>query len=70
MVSNNMNQVMKKMTSWGAILLGAALVASIYGMNFIHMPELKWKYGYVYALGLMVTIALTGYLYFKRKDWL
>jgi magnesium transporter len=70
MVSNNMNRVMKKMTSWGAILLCSALVASIYGMNFIHMPELKWKYGYVYALGLMATIASAGYWYFKKKDWL
>ncbi|MDQ6910318.1 MAG: magnesium transporter CorA family protein, partial [Actinomycetota bacterium] len=70
MVSNGMNKVMKKMTSWGAILLGSALVSSIYGMNFLHMPELKWKYGYVYALSLMGLIALTGYWYFKRKDWL
>jgi magnesium transporter len=70
MVSNNMNKVMKKMTSWGAILLCSALVASIYGMNFIHMPELKWKYGYVYALTLMALIALGGYWYFRKKDWL
>jgi magnesium transporter len=69
-VSNRMNSVMKKMTSWGAILLGSALVAGIYGMNFVHMPELKWKYGYVYALGLMAAIALAGYWYFKRKEWL
>ena len=70
MVSNNMNRVMKKMTSWGAILLGSALVAGIYGMNFRHMPELDWEYGYVYALCLMVAIALAGYWYFKRKGWL
>ncbi|HUQ63850.1 MAG TPA: magnesium/cobalt transporter CorA [Acidimicrobiales bacterium] len=70
MVSNNMNRVMKKMTSWGAILLGSALVAGVYGMNFKHMPELDWQYGYVYALGLMVVIALLGYGYFKRKGWL
>jgi magnesium transporter len=70
MVSNNMNRVMKKMTSWGAILLGSALVAGIYGMNFRHMPELDWQYGYVYALCLMVVIALIGYVYFKRKGWL
>ena len=39
-------------------------------MNFKHMPELHWYYGYAYALGLMVTITIVGYLYFKRKDWL
>jgi magnesium transporter len=70
MVSNNMNRVMKKMTSWGAILLGSALVAGVYGMNFKHMPELDWQYGYVYALSLMVIIALVGYWYFRRKGWL
>ena len=70
MVSNRMNEVMKRMTSWGAILLGSTLVAGIYGMNFEHMPELKWTFGYLYALGLMVVITLIGYRFFKRKDWL
>jgi magnesium transporter len=65
-----MNQVMKNMTSWGAILLGATLVAGIYGMNFKHMPELRWKYGYVFALGLMATITISGYYYFRKRDWL
>jgi magnesium transporter len=67
---NRMNQVMKKMTSWGAILIVATLVAGIYGMNFRYMPELDWHYGYFFALGTM--LASTGglYLYFKRKSWL
>ena len=69
-ISNRMNQVMKKMTSWGAILLGSTLVAGIYGMNFQHMPELDWHYGYPLALGLMVAITVGGYWYFKAKDWL
>ena len=69
-ISNRMNSVMKKMTSWGAILLGSTLIAGIYGMNFIHMPELRWRYGYLYALGLMLTITIVGYRYFKSKDWL
>ena len=41
-ISNRLNDVMKKVTSWGAILLGATLIAGIYGMNFRHMPELDW----------------------------
>ncbi|HEX7166670.1 MAG TPA: magnesium/cobalt transporter CorA [Acidimicrobiales bacterium] len=69
-ISNRMNEVMKKMTSWGAILLGATLVAGIYGMNFQHMPELGWRWGYAWALGLMATITLAGWSYFRRKDWL
>ena len=69
-MSNRMNEVMKKMTSWGAILLGSTLVAGIYGMNFRHMPELHWRLGYPFALGLMATITVVGYTYFKRRDWL
>ncbi|MGI9119170.1 MAG: magnesium/cobalt transporter CorA [Acidimicrobiales bacterium] len=69
-ISNRMNQVMKRMTSWGAILLGSTLVAGIYGMNFEHMPELGWRFGYPYALGLMVLITLAGYRFFSNRDWL
>jgi magnesium transporter len=69
-ISNRMNLVMKKMTSWGAILLGSTLVAGIYGMNFNHMPELHWYFGYGMALGMMAIITGLGYWYFKRKDWL
>ncbi|MBA2607606.1 MAG: magnesium/cobalt transporter CorA [Actinobacteria bacterium] len=69
-ISNRMNDVMKRMTSWGALLLGATLIAGIYGMNFQHMPELGWKYGYPFALGLMLTLTVVGYSYFRRRDWL
>jgi magnesium transporter len=69
-ISNRMNEVMKKMTSWGAILLGSTLVAGIYGMNFRHMPELKWQLGYPFALGLMALITVVGYRFFRKKDWL
>jgi magnesium transporter len=68
--SNRMNQVMKRMTSWGAILLGSTLIAGIYGMNFDTMPELHWRFGYLWALSLMLTITVAGYTYFKGKDWL
>ena len=69
-LSNRMNSVMKLMTSVGAILLGSTLIAGIYGMNFEHMPELGWKYGYPFALGLMVAITVAGVAYFRRRDWL
>ncbi len=69
-ISNRVNEVMKRMTSWGAILLGSTLVAGIYGMNFEHMPELGWRLGYPWALGLMALLTVVGYRYFKRKDWL
>jgi magnesium transporter len=68
--SNQLNQVMKKMTSWGAILIVATLIAGIYGMNFRHMPELHWQYGYAMALGLMGISTFVLWRYFKRKNWL
>jgi magnesium transporter len=68
--ANRMNKVMKKMTSWGAILIVATLIAGIYGMNFQDMPELRWRYGYYVALGSMVFVTTGLYFYFKRKDWL
>ncbi len=69
-LSNRVNQVMKRMTSWGAILLGATLIAGIYGMNFEHMPEEHWILGYPFALGVMLAITVFGYRYFKKRDWL
>ena len=68
--SNRMNQVMKRMTSWGAILLGSTLIAGIYGMNFEHMPELHWYLGYPLALGMMLALTVVLYTYFKRRDWI
>jgi magnesium transporter len=69
-VSNRMNKVMKRMTSWGAILLGSTLIAGIYGMNFTTIPELDWVFGYPFALGLMATLTIVLYTWFKRRDWL
>ena len=69
-MSNRMNNVMKRMTSWGAILLGSTLVAGIYGMNFTHMPEITWRWGYWWALAVMCFITVAGYLWFRAKDWL
>jgi magnesium transporter len=70
LISNRINGVMKTMTSWGAILLGASLVAGIYGMNFERMPELEWGLGYLFALTLMALVTIVGYRYFRRKNWL
>lgn len=70
LMSNRMNGVMKKMTSWGAILLGSTLVAGIYGMNFQHMPELDWRLGYPFALSIMVVLTVVLYLLFRRRDWM
>jgi magnesium transporter len=69
-MSNRMNQVMKATSSWGAILIVATLIAGIYGMNFRHMPELEWYYGYPFALGVMALSMYVLYRVFKRRGWL
>lgn len=67
---NRMNKIMKRLTSVSTILMSVTLIAGIYGMNFIFMPELRWRYGYVYALLSMVAVGLALYVYLKKVDWL
>ncbi|MBT2452747.1 magnesium transporter CorA [Streptomyces sp. ISL-43] len=60
----------KKISSWAAILFAPTLVGTIYGMNFNEMPELRWVFGYPFAVALMGVVCLSLYLIFKRRDWL
>ena len=69
-VSNRMNDVMKKTSSYGAILLVSTLIAGIYGMNFRYMPELRLHFGYFYTLGVMAIATALLYAQFKKKGWL
>lgn len=68
-LSNRMNRVMKTLTASSIILMSMTLVASVYGMNFVHMPELQWQLGYPMALGIMVAIMISLGALFKRIDW-
>ena len=67
---NRMNMVMKRLTSISTILMSVTLIAGIYGMNFAHMPELHWKYGYVGSLSTMLVVGLVLYFYFRKINWL
>ncbi|MCW2606575.1 MAG: putative ion transport protein [Frankiales bacterium] len=69
-VTLQQNEDMRKITAWVAILSVCTLIAGIYGMNFRHMPELGWTFGYPGALSLMVGIAVSMYRAFRRNDWL
>jgi magnesium transporter len=69
-VSNRLNQVVKAVTSWGAIILVPSLITGIYGMNFRHMPELHWVLGYPMALALMALSAFALHRVFRRRDWI
>ncbi len=70
MSSFRLNIIVKRMTSGSIILMSMALVAGVYGMNFIYMPELDWRFGYPMALGLMATIGGGIAWFFHRIDWL
>lgn len=69
-VSNNLNEVLKKMTVLSTVLMTMALVSGIYGMNFAHMPELDWRFGYPLALTAMVVMGFVLYRIFKQRRWL
>ena len=64
------NEEVKKISAWAAILFAPTLIGTIYGMNFRRMPELRWYYGYPFALALMAAVCATLYLAFKRRGWL
>ncbi|MFF4587572.1 magnesium and cobalt transport protein CorA [Streptomyces sp. NPDC001388] len=64
------NEEIKKISSWAAILFAPTLVGTIYGMNFVHMPELHWVFGYPFAIALMAVVCTSLYFIFKRRDWL
>jgi magnesium transporter len=61
---------MKMLAAWAAILAVPTMIAGLYGMNFDFMPELKWRFGYPFALSVMGGICGFLYFRFKRAGWL
>lgn len=70
LINIEQNAIIKIFSVAAVVFLPPTLVASIYGMNFQLMPELRWAHGYPFALGLMVVSAVLPYLFFKRRGWL
>ncbi len=70
MINIEQSGIIKIFSVAAVVFLPPTLVASIYGMNFQHMPELPWEYGYPFAIGMMIASAVLPFLYFKRKGWL
>jgi magnesium transporter len=70
MIANEQNQIIKLFSVMAVMLMPPTLVASIYGMNFEHMPELHWQWGYPMALIAMLISAVVPFLYFRKKGWL
>lgn len=69
-VAEKANEVMKVLTVFAAIVLPLSLMAGIYGMNFSHMPELAWRWGYYGLLGLMAATAVALWVYFARRGFI
>lgn len=70
MISLSESEVTKKLAAWAAIIAVPTMVAGIYGMNFEHMPELKWTFGYPLTIGAMVAMDIYLYYHFRKLKWL
>lgn len=70
LINIEQSAIIKIFSVAAVVFLPPTLVASIYGMNFEFMPELSWRYGYPFAIGLMILSAVLPWLYFKRRGWL
>lgn len=68
-VSNDLNKVMRTLTAASIILMANSLLAGIWGMNFVNIPELRLQFGYYGALALMIVVSLLLLLFFKRLKW-
>ena len=69
-ISNRMNEVMKVLTVFASIFIPLTFIAGVYGMNFAHMPELEWWWAYPLLWLVMLAVAVTMLVYFRRKRWL
>jgi magnesium transporter len=69
-LSQNMNEVMKVLTTVATIFIPLTFIAGIYGMNFENIPELRYRYGYFIVWGIMLLVTLGMILYFKKKKWI
>jgi magnesium transporter len=69
-ISNDQNEVMKKLTAIASIVLFPTFVVGVYGQNFDHMPELHWRLGYAYSWAIIIVSTILQLIYFRRKGWL
>ena len=69
-ISSRMNDIMKVLTIFAAIFIPLTFIAGIYGTNFDHIPELHFRYSYYVFWAVMIAVAISMLLYFRRKKWL
>lgn len=66
---HRLNEVMKTLTIFSVVFIPITFIAGLYGMNFDFIPELKWKFGYFIALGVMLVITIISFIIFKKRKW-
>lgn len=69
-IANDQNELVKKFTVIAAMLLFPTFIVGLYGMNFDHMPEYHWRYGYQAVLAIIILTTVGQYIYFRRKKWI
>ena len=69
-INLRMNEVMRVLAAVSAIFIPLSFITGLYGMNFEHMPELGWRYGYFAVLGLLALVGLTAWRLFRRRGWI
>ena len=68
-IANDQNDVMKRLTVIASLVLLPTFIVGLYGQNFVHMPELKWSFGYAYSWGLILVTTVIQLVWFRRKKW-
>jgi magnesium transporter len=69
-VSNRMNEIMKVLTIISTIFIPITFLVGLYGMNFVHMPEIRWRWGYAFVWVMIVASVGAMFAFFRRKKWL
>ena len=70
MVSNRLNEIVKVLTVFTAIMMPLTVITGIYGMNFKYLPELDWKYGYHLTIGIMTAVVIGMLTFLRKKKWI
>jgi len=69
-VSVRQNEDVRRISAWAAVIAVPTMFAGLYGMNFEHMPELEWRYGYPVVVGVVALVCFVLYRSFRRAGWL
>jgi len=69
-IANDQNDVMKRLTVVASLILLPTFIVGLYGQNFVHMPELRWHWGYAFSWALIVGTTILQLIWFRRKHWL